>query len=57
VSVSPEAVLLAYEEARKFLGHDTPGTPIPRDELVAQLEAEGYDRNTARDAVTLALER
>jgi hypothetical protein len=57
VSVSPEAVLRAYEEARKFLGYDTPGIPIPRDELVAQLEAEGYDRNAARDAVALALGR
>lgn len=57
MSVSPEAVLRAYEEARKFLGHDTPGTPIPRDELVAQLEAEGYDRDAAHDAVTLALDK
>jgi len=57
VSISPEAVLRAYEEARKFLGQDTPGTPIPRGELVAQLEAEGYDRDSACDAVTLALER
>jgi hypothetical protein len=30
-----------YDETRKFLGIDE-GKPVPREELVAQLEAEGY---------------
>jgi len=56
-SVGVDGVLDAYDEARKYLGFDTEVTPIPRDELVAQLEAEGYDRSVACDALDLSVER
>ncbi|MFP4188683.1 MAG: hypothetical protein ACLFR5_04660, partial [Halobacteriales archaeon] len=55
-SLDVDVVLDAYEEARKFLGHEA-DEPIPRDELVEQLVAEGYDRTNAREAVGMTLER
>jgi len=56
-SVGVDGVLDAYDEARKYLGFDTEITPIPRDELVEQLVAEGYDRSVARDAVDMSVDR
>jgi hypothetical protein len=50
-SLSVKAVLDAYYEERKFLGFDTEVAPIPREELVEQLVAEGYERGSERDTL------
>jgi hypothetical protein len=57
VSVKYEAVLRVYEDCRKYLGYETNITPIPRQELVEQLKAEGYGRREARDTLDLLIER
>jgi hypothetical protein len=55
-SAAVRAVLDAYDEARKFLAFETEIAPVPRDTLVNQIVAEGYDQETADDAVTISIE-
>jgi hypothetical protein len=54
--VNSETLRDVYDECRKYLGVDE-GEYVPKDELVAQLEAEGYDGGDARDAINLSVER
>ena len=55
--IDSETLRHIYDETRKYLGHDDDRAPVPRDEIVEQGIAEGYDRRTIRDAVSLTVER